>query len=117
MSRKYQSRNSQCKRAAGEVLGTHQQFVYLEKAMTNKKFKTLAAVIACTMALGAAPSVPGTSSLPAVTTTVEAAAKNVTLKVSSKKVKVGKKVKLNAKATKGAKLSYKSSNKKIAWIG
>ena len=84
--------------------------------MTNKKFKTLAAVIACTMALGAAPSVPGTSGLPAVTTTVEAAAKNVTLKVSSKKVKVGKKVKLNAKATKGAKLSYKSSNKKIATV-
>ena len=84
--------------------------------MTNKKLKTLAAVIACTMALGAAPSVPGTSSLPAVTTTVEAAAKNVTLKVSGKKVKVGKKVKLNAKATKGAKLSYKSSNKKIATV-
>ena len=84
--------------------------------MKNKKLKTLAAVIACTMALGAAPSVPGTSSLPAVTTTVEAAAKNVTLKVSGKKVKVGKKVKLNAKATKGAKLSYKSSNKKIATV-
>lgn len=84
--------------------------------MTNKKLKTLAAVIACTMALGAAPSVPGTSGLPAVTTTVEAAAKNVTLKVSGKKVKVGKKVKLNAKATKGAKLSYKSSNKKIATV-
>ena len=84
--------------------------------MTNKKLKTLAAVIACTMALGAAPSVPGTSSLPAVTTTVEAAAKNVTLKVSGKKVKVGKKVKLNAKVTKGAKLSYKSSNKKIATV-
>ena len=84
--------------------------------MKNKKLKTLAAVIACTMALGAAPSVPETSGLPAVTTTVEAAAKNVTLKVSSKKVKVGKKVKLNAKATKGAKLSYKSSNKKIATV-
>ena len=66
--------------------------------MTNKKLKTLAAVIACTMALGAAPSVPGTSSLPAVTTTVEAAAKNVTLKVSGKKVKVGKKVKLPSAA-------------------
>ena len=84
--------------------------------MTNKKLKTLAAVIACTMALGAAPSVPETSGLPAVTTTVEAAAKNVTLKISGKKVKVGKKVKLNAKATKGAKLSYKSSNKKIATV-
>ena len=84
--------------------------------MKNIKLKTLAAVIACTMALGAAPSVPETSGLPAVTTTVEAAAKNVTLKVSGKKVKVGKKVKLNAKATKGAKLSYKSSNKKIATV-
>ena len=84
--------------------------------MKNIKLKTLAAVIACTMALGAAPSVPETSGLPAVTTTVEAAAKNVTLKVSGKKVKVGKKVKLNAKATKGAKLSYKSSNMKIATV-
>ena len=81
-------------------------YILGKKDMKNIKLKTLAAVIACTMALGAAPSVPGTSGLPAVTTTVEAAAKNVTLKVSGKKVKVGKKVKLNAKATKGAKLSY-----------
>ena len=67
--------------------------------MTNKKLKTLAVVIACTMALGAAPSVPGTSGLPAVTTTVEAAVKNVTLKVSSKITFLIKTVRISKKVT------------------
>lgn len=39
-----------------------------------------------------------------------------TLKVSNKKAYVGKTTKISAKATKGARLSYKTSNKKIATV-
>ncbi len=48
--------------------------------------------------------------------TVQAATKKLTLKASNKNVYVGSSAKLNVKATKGAKLSYKTSNKKIATI-
>lgn len=48
--------------------------------------------------------------------TVEAATNRLTLSVANKNVYVGASAKLNVKATKGAKLSYKTSNKKIATI-
>ena len=48
--------------------------------------------------------------------TVQAATNKLTLKASNKNVYVGSSAKLNVKATKGAKLSYKTSNKKIATI-
>lgn len=84
--------------------------------MKNTKLKTLAAALAMTLAIGAVPSVSGVSELPALTTTVEAASRKVSLKVSNKKAYVGKTTKISAKATKGAKLSYKTSNKKIATV-
>ena len=66
--------------------------------------------------IGAVPPVSGVSELPVLTTTVEAAARKVSLKVSNKKAYVGKTTKISAKATKGARLSYKTSNKKIATV-
>ncbi|WP_342982294.1 Ig-like domain-containing protein [Ruminococcus sp. 2227st1_E6_2227SCRN_220401] len=84
--------------------------------MKNTKLKTLAAALAMTLAIGAVPPVSGVSELPALTTTVEAASRKVSLKVSNKKAYVGKTTKISAKATKGAKLSYKTSNKKIATV-
>lgn len=84
--------------------------------MKRNKLKNLAVVLACTMMLGTMPSSIDAGSLPAITQTVEAAAKKVTLKASNKKVYAGRIVKINAKATKGAKLSYKTSNKKIAMV-
>ena len=84
--------------------------------MKNTKLKTLAAALAMTLAIGAVPPVSGVSELPVLTTTVEAAARKVSLKVSNKKAYVGKTTKISAKATKGARLSYKTSNKKIATV-
>ena len=84
--------------------------------MITKKLKSLAAALAMTLAIGAVPPVSGVSELPVLTTTVEAAARKVSLKVSNKKAYVGKTTKISAKATKGAKLSYKTSNKKIATV-
>ena len=83
--------------------------------MKSKKLKTLAMALALTMMIGVVPPATGTE-IPMITTTVEAAAKKVSLKASNKKVYAGKAVKINAKATKGAKLSYKTSNKKIATV-
>ena len=83
--------------------------------MKSKKLKTLAVAVVLSLTVGAVPPVTGTE-LPMITTTVEAAAKKVSLKASNKKVYAGKAVKINAKATKGAKLSYKTSNKKIATV-
>ena len=83
--------------------------------MKNNKLKALAVALVLTMSAGMIPTTAGIEA-PALTTTVEAAAKKITLKASSKKVYAGKTVKINAKATKGAKLSYKTSNKKIATV-
>jgi len=83
--------------------------------MKSKKLKTLAVAIVLSLTIGAVPPVTGTE-IPMITTTVEAAAKKVSLKASNKKVYAGKTVKINAKATRGAKLSYKTSNKKIATV-
>ena len=85
------------------------------KGMKNNKLKALAVAMVLTMSAGMIPTTAGIE-VPALTTTVEAAAKKITLKASSKKVYAGKTVKINAKATKGAKLSYKTSNKKIATV-
>lgn len=84
--------------------------------MITKKLKSLAAALAMTLAIGAVPPVSGVSELPVLTTTVEAAARKVSLKVSNKKAYVGKTTKISVKATKGARLSYKTSNKKIATV-
>ena len=58
--------------------------------MITKKLKSLAAALAMTLAIGAVPPVSGVSELPVLTTTVEAAARKVSLKVSNKKAYVGK---------------------------
>lgn len=84
--------------------------------MKYKKLKTLTAVIVLTLSMGIMPSVPSTVNIPAVTTTVEAASRKLSLKASNKRAYVGKNTKISAKATKGAKLSYKTSNKKIATV-
>ncbi len=84
--------------------------------MKRNKLKNLAVVLACTMMLGTMPSSIDAGSLPAITQTVEAAAKKVTLKASNKKVYVGRSGKIKVKSTRGAKLSYKTSNKKIATV-
>ena len=84
--------------------------------MKRNKLKNLAVVLACTMTLGTMPTASNVTVLPAVTQTVEAAAKSVTLKVSNKKVYAGRSGKIKVKSTRGAKLSYKTSNKKIATV-
>ena len=84
--------------------------------MKCKKLRTLTTAIMLTLSMGIMPSVPSTVDIPAVTTTVEAASRKLSLKASNKKVYVGKTTKISAKATKGAKLSYKTSNKKIATV-
>ena len=84
--------------------------------MKRNKLKNLAVVLACTMMLGTMPSSIDAGSLPAITQTVEAAAKKVTLKAYNKKVYAGRSGKIKVKSTRGAKLSYKTSNKKIATV-
>lgn len=83
--------------------------------MRNRKLKVLAAALALTMTVGAVPPVTGTE-VPMITTTVEAAAKKVSLKAYNKKVYAGRSGKIKVKSTRGAKLSYKTSNKKIATV-
>lgn len=84
--------------------------------MITKKLKSLAVVLACIMTLGTMPPSTGSGNFLPVTTTVEAATKTINLKASNKKVYVGKTTKISAKATKWARLSYKTSNKKIATV-
>ena len=84
--------------------------------MKRNKLKNLAVVLACTMMLGTMPSSMDAGSLPAITQTVEAAAKKVSLKAYNKKVYAGRSGKIKVKSTRGAKLSYKTSNKKIATV-
>ena len=83
--------------------------------MRNRKLKVLAAALALTMTVGAVPPVTGTE-IPMITATVEAAAKKVSLKAYNKKVYAGRSGKIKVKSTRGAKLSYKTSNKKIATV-
>lgn len=84
--------------------------------MKKRRLKALAVAIALTVTLSPMAPAKGVSGGPAVTTTVEAATKKLSLKVGNKKAYVGKTTKISAKATKGAKLSYKTSNKKIATV-
>ena len=83
--------------------------------MRNRKLKALAAALALTMTVGAVPPATGTE-IPMITTTVEAAAKRVSLKAYNKKIYAGRSGKIKVKSTRGAKLSYKTSNKKIATV-
>jgi uncharacterized protein YjdB len=84
--------------------------------MKKRRLKALAVAIALTVTLSPMAPAKGMSGGPAITTTVEAATKKLSLKVGNKKAYVGKTTKISAKATKGAKLSYKTSNKKIATV-
>lgn len=86
--------------------------------MKKKGLKMLVAAIACTMVLGTVPpsmEVPGFSKF---TMTAEAAkaSKKINITVSGKSIYVGKNVKLSAKVTNNAKLSYKSSNRNIVTV-
>ena len=83
--------------------------------MKSKKLKTLAVAVVLSLTVGAVPPVTGTE-IPMITTTVEAAAKKVSLKAYNKKVYAGRSGKIKVKSTRGAKLSYKTSNKKIATV-
>lgn len=86
------------------------------KAMKKRRLKALAVAIALTVIISPMATTKGVSGGPTITTTVEAATKKLSLKVGNKKAYVGKTTKISAKATKGAKLSYKTSNKKIATV-
>ena len=86
------------------------------KAMKKRRLKALAVAIALTVIISPMATTKGVSGVPAVTVTVEAATKKLSLKASNKKAYVGKNTKISVKATKGAKLSYKTSNKKIATV-
>ena len=86
------------------------------KAMKKRRLKALAVALALTVTLSPMAPAKGVSGGPTITTTVEAATKKLSLKVGNKKAYVGKTTKISAKATKGAKLSYKTSNKKIATV-
>ena len=67
--------------------------------MKRNKLKNLAVVLACTMMLGTMPSSIDAGSLPAITQTVEAAAKKVSLKAYNKKVYAGRSGKIKVKST------------------
>ena len=83
--------------------------------MIRKKFGK--SVIAVMLSLGLMFSGSAETMMPIGTTVmVEAATKKLTLNVANKNVYVGTSAKLNVKTTKGAKLSYKTSNKKIVIV-
>lgn len=81
--------------------------------MRKKSKRFLALLLAFGLTI---PSSTGLVEPVSMVSTVQAATKKLTLKASNKNVYVGSSAKLNVKATKGAKLSYKTSNKKIATI-
>ena len=81
--------------------------------MRKKSKRFLALLLAFGLTV---PSSTGLVEPVSMVSTVQAATKKLTLKTSNKNVYVGSSAKLNVKATKGAKLSYKTSNKKIATI-
>ncbi len=84
--------------------------------MKKRRLKALAVALALTVTLSPMTPAKGVSGGSAITTTVEAATKKLSLKVGNKKAYVGKTTKISAKATNGVKLSYKTSNKKIATV-
>lgn len=83
--------------------------------MIRKKFGK--SVIAVMLSLGLMFSGSVETMMPIGTTVmVEAATNKLTLSVSNKNIYVGASAKLNAKTTKGAKLTYSSSNKGIVTV-
>lgn len=79
--------------------------------------KRVKKILAFILAVGiVAPSQVGIVEPVSMVSTVQAATNKLTLKASNKNVYVGASAKLNVKATKGAKLSYKTSNKKIVTV-
>ena len=84
--------------------------------MKKKKIRSFLTVCACVLATSMATPSEGITT-PVSAITVQAATKKaVSLKVTGKTVGVGQSVKLKATATKGAKLTYKSSNKSVATV-
>ena len=84
--------------------------------MKKKKIRSFLAVCACVLVTSMATPSEGITT-PVSAITVQAATKKaVSLKVTGKTVGVGQSVKLKATATKGAKLTYKSSNKSVATV-
>ncbi len=81
--------------------------------MRKKSKRFLALLLAFGLTV---PSSTGLVEPVSMVSTVQAATKKLTLKASNKNVYVGSSAKLNVKATKGAKLSYKTSNKKIVTV-
>lgn len=86
--------------------------------MKKKGLKSLTVALACTMALGVVPPSADLAGTPAFAITAEAAKANKKLGItaSGKTAYIGKGMSLNAKATNNAKLTYSSSNKKIATV-
>ena len=81
--------------------------------MRKKSKRFLALLLAFGLTV---PSSTGLVEPVSMVSTVEAATNALTLKVSNKNIYVGASAKLNAKATKGAKISYKSSNSSIVTV-
>ena len=80
----------------------------------RKKSKRFLALL---LALGlTVPSSTGLVEPVSMVSTVQAATNKLTLKASNKNVYVGSSAKLNVKATKGAKLTYRTSNKGIVTV-
>ena len=81
--------------------------------MRKKSKRFLALLLAFGLTV---PSSTGLVEPVSMVSTVQAATNKLTLSVSNKSIYVGSSTKLNAKTTKGAKLSYKTSNKKIVTV-
>ena len=81
--------------------------------MRKKSKRFLALLLAFGLTV---PSSTGLVEPVSMVSTVQAATNKLTLSVSNKSVYVGASAKLNAKATKGAKLSYQTSNRGIVII-
>lgn len=81
--------------------------------MRKKSKRFLALLLAFGLTI---PSSTGLVEPVSMVSTVQAATNKLTLSVSNKSIYVGSSTKLNAKTTKGAKLSYKTSNKKIVTV-
>ena len=81
--------------------------------MRKKSKRFLALLLAFGLTV---PSSTGLVEPVSMVSTVQAATKKLTLKASNKNVYVGSSAKLNIKATKGAKLTYRTSNKRIVTV-
>lgn len=79
--------------------------------------KRVKKILAFILAVGiVAPSQAGIVEPVSMVSTVEAATNKLTLNVSNKNIYVGASAKLNVKATKGAKVTYKSSNSGVVTV-